>query len=84
MTSQYRYIVHCDEQVTGACAGFVEYAATDRINLARQSDRFTSESGWLRGYRRKTTWDVCPACRPAVEQRMAQSIAQNQEAPTDG
>jgi hypothetical protein len=72
VSQQFRLIVHCDEAATSQCAGFAEYASTDRIGLARQSDRFGSEAGWLRGYGAKNTYDVCPACRPTVERRQAQ------------
>lgn len=69
MSQQFRLIVHCDENATEKCVGFAEYAALDRIGLARQSDRFANEAGWLRGYGPKNTYDVCPACRPSVELR---------------
>ena len=72
LSQQYRLLIHCDETATDQCVGFTEYASTDRIGLARQSDRFGSEAGWLRGYGAKNTYDVCPACRPTVERRQAQ------------
>jgi hypothetical protein len=70
MSQQYRLIIHCDEQRGPACAGLVEYSSPDRLALARESDRHPHESGWLRGYRRGQTYDVCPQCRPAVEREL--------------
>lgn len=72
MASTYRLVVHCDENATDRCLGLVEYAAPDRLGLAEQGDAHVSQSGWLRGYRVKNTYDVCPACRPAVEQAMSE------------
>jgi hypothetical protein len=84
MSQQYRLIVHCDENASSACVGFAEYAALDRIGLARQSDRFGSEAGWLRGYGAKNTYDVCPACRPTVEKRVrVEHLATPVESPVE-
>jgi len=73
MSQQYRMVVHCDENLTSDCVGLVEYTSPDRMGLARASDTFTRESGWLRGYRAVNTYDVCPSCRPKVEARLAQA-----------
>lgn len=63
MTQQYRLIIHCDENRTNACKGFTEYASPDRLDITRKTDEHLKQSGWLRGYTAKGTYDVCPPCR---------------------
>lgn len=81
MTSVYRLIVTCDETRGPGCLGLIEYASPDRLDLARQSDRH-AQSGWLRGYRAKDTYDVCPQCRTLVEAEMHPEL--RKEIQTDG
>lgn len=66
MSQTYRLVVHCDENLTGKCAGLVEYTSPDRLGLARKSDEHL-QSGWLRGYRADGTYDVCPTCRVKID-----------------
>ena len=75
MTTTYRMVVHCDENLTGECLGLAEYAGRDRLDLARKSDDHTSQSGWLRGYSKDGSYDACPVCRKQVEKRMKEAQA---------
>ena len=79
MSTSYRMVVHCDETRGGDCSGFVEYASPDRLHLWRLADGHPHESGWLRGYRAGSTYDVCPACRPAVEREQEAAVGGGKE-----
>lgn len=69
MTTTHRVVVYCDENLTDKCLGLVEYAAADRVALARKADYHTTDTAWLRRYRPGGTHDVCPVCRPRFEAR---------------
>jgi hypothetical protein len=66
VSQAYRLVVHCDENLTEQCAGLAEYASPDRLGLARKADEHL-QSGWLRGYRDGSSYDVCPACRVKID-----------------
>lgn len=68
MSTTYRVYVHCDETRGADCVGVFEFRTRDLHRLPQHAD--VEALGWLRGYREAGTWDVCPACRPAVEREM--------------
>jgi hypothetical protein len=68
MSSTWRLIIRCDENATDQCAGLLELPGDAPYDAP-------AKLGWLRGFRQTglNTYDACPACRPAVEARLAKA-----------
>ena len=71
MSTQYRVLVHCDARRGHGCHGFIQFSTKDLRRMASHPD--IEQRGWLRGYGFDFTYDVCPHCRPAVEEERARA-----------
>jgi hypothetical protein len=69
MATIYRIIVSCDEKAVPDCHGFFEVSGAHLFGDERVLPKAT-ERGWLRGYGATHSYDVCPACRKLVEERL--------------
>jgi hypothetical protein len=86
MSTTYRIAVHCDDQASDRCAGFIETVQADVLTAPGvMLDRVTAKlaaSGWLRGYSDRQTYDVCPACAAAQGQPIGGDDEQRPGSPT--
>jgi len=74
MSTAYRVTIHCDEVADHGCAGLTEARAPEWRDLTEGHVMALLDArGWLRGYRAKGTYDVCPNCRKIVEQRLKET-----------
>lgn len=72
MTSVYRLVVTCDENLSDKCVGLVEYSGRDRHALRHRTQiEANDKRSWVQGFNAQGTYDICPACRPAVEARLS-------------
>lgn len=77
MTTTYRLLVHCDENLTTRCYGLLSIewgpdAGVAGFDLAQQQ---AGERGWLRAWREAgvggtgSTYDVCPTCLVKIKEK---------------
>lgn len=67
MSTTIRVVITCDGQRSTKCLGLLEFGSPD-VRHIPQTHRRVTEAGWGRGYGATQTYDVCPACRPLMQQ----------------